>query len=98
MSLPFCIGFVRMNIDILGQQKEEWNDAMVDRNSCEPLYRQIIRDIEESILNGTINITEAGGLISDLNGDPLPLDRGSGVLAADKAAYEKALEICRETA
>lgn len=42
-------------------------------------------------------ITEAGGRISDLNGDPLPLSRSSGVLAADKAAYEKVLEICRET-
>ena len=29
---------------------------MVDRNSYEPLYRQIIRDIEEKILNGTIKI------------------------------------------
>lgn len=29
---------------------------MVDRNSYEPLYRQIIRDIEEQILNGTIKI------------------------------------------
>lgn len=29
---------------------------MVDRNSYEPLYRQIKRDIEEQILNGTIKI------------------------------------------
>ena len=29
---------------------------MVDRNSFEPLYRQIKRDIEEQILNGTIKI------------------------------------------
>ena len=29
---------------------------MVDRNSYEPVYRQIIRDIEEQILNGTIKI------------------------------------------
>lgn len=31
---------------------------MVDRNSYEPLYRQIKRDIEEQILNGTIKIGE----------------------------------------
>jgi myo-inositol-1(or 4)-monophosphatase len=42
-------------------------------------------------------ITEAGGVISDLSGNPLPLDRGSGVLAADKAAYEQALAVCLQT-
>jgi len=42
-------------------------------------------------------ITEAGGVISDLQGDPLPLHTGSGVLAAGKAAYEQALAVCRET-
>ena len=43
-------------------------------------------------------ITEAGGVISDLQGNPLPLSHSSGVLAADKAAYESALEVCRATA
>lgn len=42
-------------------------------------------------------ITEAGGVISDLNGDPLPLHTGSGVLAANKAAYQQALSVCLET-
>jgi len=42
-------------------------------------------------------ITEAGGMISDLYGNPLPLSRASGVLAADKVAYKMALDICRET-
>lgn len=39
-------------------------------------------------------ITEAGGVISDLKGNPLPFHTGSGVLAADKAAYEEALAVC----
>ena len=42
-------------------------------------------------------ITEAGGVISDLQGNPLPLHTGSGVLAAGKAAYKQALAVCRET-
>lgn len=42
-------------------------------------------------------ITEAGGVISDLEGKPLPMSRSSGVLAADKAAYEQALAVCLET-
>lgn len=42
-------------------------------------------------------ITEAGGVISDLQGNPLPFSTGSGVLAAGKAAYDRALSVCRET-
>lgn len=38
-------------------------------------------------------ITEAGGIISDLNGNPLPLDTGSGVLAANRVNYAQALAI-----
>lgn len=43
-------------------------------------------------------ITEAGGMISDLNGDPLPLDTSSGVLAGNPVNYAQALAVCRETA
>lgn len=42
-------------------------------------------------------ITEAGGVISDLEGNPLPMSRSSGVLAAGKAAYGQALSVCLET-
>lgn len=41
-------------------------------------------------------IQEAGGVISDLKGNPLPLHTGSGVLAAGKAAYDQALALCAE--
>ena len=43
-------------------------------------------------------ITEAGGVVTDLKGDPLPLDTASGVLAGNSANYPQALSICRETA
>lgn len=43
-------------------------------------------------------ITEAGGIITNLTGDPLPLDTSSGVLAGNKANYAQALAICLETA
>lgn len=42
-------------------------------------------------------ITEAGGVISDLNGDPLPLDAGSGVLAGNPVNFRQVLTICKET-
>ena len=41
-------------------------------------------------------ITEAGGVISDLSGNPLPLDHASGVLAGNKANYTQVLPLCRE--
>lgn len=41
-------------------------------------------------------ITEAGGVISDLAGNPLPLNAGSGVLAANSVNYPQALAICLE--
>lgn len=40
-------------------------------------------------------ITEAGGVISDLKGDPLPLNTGSGVLAGNKVNYDQVLNLCR---
>lgn len=42
-------------------------------------------------------ITEAGGHISDLNGDPLPLSHGSGVLAGNAVNFAQVLTICKET-
>lgn len=38
-------------------------------------------------------ITEAGGVISDLKGNPLPLSTGSGVLAGNKSNYEQVLQL-----
>ena len=41
-------------------------------------------------------ITEAGGRISDLMGNPLPLCKSSGVLAGNSVNFEQALALCRE--
>lgn len=38
-------------------------------------------------------ITEAGGMISDLSGNPLPLSHASGVLAGNKANYAQVLDL-----
>lgn len=42
-------------------------------------------------------ITEAGGVISDLEGDPLPLSHASGVLAGNKANYAQVLDLARRS-
>ena len=42
-------------------------------------------------------ITEAGGNISDIMGNPLPFDKGSSVLASNHAAYEQALYFCKDS-
>lgn len=41
-------------------------------------------------------ITEAGGIISDLAGNPLPFHTGSGVLAANKYNYDRVLALCKD--
>jgi myo-inositol-1(or 4)-monophosphatase len=38
-------------------------------------------------------ITEAGGVVTDFNGAPLPLDRPSPVLAANQAVFPELLRI-----
>jgi len=42
-------------------------------------------------------ITEAGGRISDVMGAPLPLEKGSSVLASNTAAYGETLALCKES-
>ena len=42
-------------------------------------------------------ITEAGGKISDVMGNPLPLEKGSSVLASNDTAYAQALAFCKES-
>lgn len=39
-------------------------------------------------------ITEAGGVISDLMGNPLPLCKSSSVLAGNKVNYDQLLKLC----
>lgn len=42
-------------------------------------------------------ITEAGGKLTDMEGNPISLVRASSVLAAGKACYDAVLEICRNS-
>ena len=45
---------------------------------------------------GAIILTEAGGIATDFNGDPLPIDKPSCVLMATPSSFETALSIVKE--